>query len=653
MEKESKKKRKKKKVDGDKKLKQGSKTSPNPILIDESPRNPAYLSPEKQGQEMVGAIRNLYIYLRKEGEKKAQSGVRDTYGLWLQADGSDADEEDDDTEVLGVVKLDAKHMDKQANIKKAKKAVRVGNVEYMSNEELQEELQRRELSTKGDKDARKARLTAAFDEEARAMQSATRHVMHFNSPTTKRNIEMLVAKVNRSSHGRVQNKLKEAHEEVARLSKLHEVVTAQELQLMENDATISSLQARVAELEALKKTMDVATAGLTAGGNVMGGHTIASFTKVSRTVRENNVTVVNNDIQRLDPWDLAKIAQQKNFEGGEEFYGARSVCTVLVIDSISGINWNRAFKQQKTRDGRLIRAVHSSWHLINVASTSHFGGYAICDVLTSEESTSTLTRIMPECVLVRDSCKSVHGEDHSHQLLGFMHAGVPCVNSAQALLQCIERPIIYAALLGIRNQQGVNKDGSFKFPLIQQDYFANESPSPISNVGRYPLMTKLSTVHRGFGKFRCRDAETFTDLSSMISLSRDYYTTEPLLEGIRAEIQILQLGKQVRAYRKSRADGQTFRTWDAWGSVHYDDIKMESRWSSWASEVSKLFGGLDMFSLSVLVDAAGEEFIIGIHTTDYSLADQHINQDATAMTRLVAEKVAERQSLVKNFKQFP
>ena len=84
-----------------------------------------------------------------------------------------------------------------------------------------------------------------------------------------------------------------------------------------------------------------------------------------------------------------------------------------------------------------------------------------------------------------------------------------------------------------------------------------------------------------------------------------------------------------------------------------DDIKMESRWSSWASEVSKLFGGLDMFSLSVLVDAAGEEFIIGIHTTDYSLADQHINQDATAMTRLVAEKVAERQSLVKNFKKFP
>ena len=86
--------------------------------------------------------------------------------------------------------------------------------------------------------------------------------------------------------------------------------------------------------------------------------------------------------------------------------------------------------------------------------------------------------------------------------------------------------------------------------------------------------------------------------------------------------------------------------------MRYNDIKLESRWSSWASEVSKLFGGLDMFSLSILVDGDGVEYIIGIHATDYSLADQHVNQDATAMARLVAEKIADRQAMVRNFKNF-
>jgi len=36
-------------------------------------------------------------------------------------------------------------------------------------------------------------------------------------------------------------------------------------------------------------------------------------------------------------------------------------------------------------------------------------------------------------------------------------------------------------------------------------------------------------VHRGFGKFRCADPSTFQDLSSIVALSKDYVTTEPML----------------------------------------------------------------------------------------------------------------------------
>ena len=112
-----------------------------------------------------------------------------------------------------------------------------------------------------------------------------------------------------------------------------------------------------------------------------------------------------------------------------------------------GINWQSAFNRVKTRDGKAIHVVHTAWHLINVASTSHFGGCAVVDVLTSggqalSGDTSAVSRMIPDCVLVRDSCKQAHGEDHSHQLHGFYHARVPCINSAHALLMCLERSVV-------------------------------------------------------------------------------------------------------------------------------------------------------------------------------------------------------------------
>jgi|FLMP01.1.fsa_nt_emb hypothetical protein len=84
---------------------------------------------------------------------------------------------------------------KQASVKKVKKAVRIGNIDYMPNEELIEELKKRKLSDKGSKDVLKKRLAEAYDNEANEMRSATRVANHFISATTKRNIEMLVAKV--------------------------------------------------------------------------------------------------------------------------------------------------------------------------------------------------------------------------------------------------------------------------------------------------------------------------------------------------------------------------------------------------------------------------------------------------------------------------
>jgi len=121
------------------------------------------------------------------------------------------------------------------------------------------------------------------------------------------------------------------------------------------------------------------------------------------------------------------------------------------------------------------------------------------------------------------------------------HSGTPCINSAESLLACSERPNIYAALMAIRNKQGMNKFEEFSFPLVQQEFFANEAPNGIAS--SFPLVTKLSSVHAGFGKIRCANGEGFNDLNGLIAISSDYYTTEDLIENVVAEVYILQLGK--------------------------------------------------------------------------------------------------------------
>ena len=94
----------------------------------------------------------------------------------------------------------------------------------------------------------------------------------------------------------------------------------------------------------------------------------------------------------------------------------------------------------------------------------------------------------------------------------------------------------------------------------------------------FPVVAKLSSVHKGFGRFRCQAEEVFTDLASIgkphesrlvqhrlmmmgsdafcsqlcasdglsvasfaVSLSSEYFTTEEMLEDVQAEVYILQV----------------------------------------------------------------------------------------------------------------
>lgn len=87
--------------------------------------------------------------------------------------------------------------------------------------------------------------------------------------------------------------------------------------------------------------------------------------------------------------------------------------------------------------------------------------------------------------------------------------------------------------------------------------------------------------------------------------------------------------------------------------VEFHDIRVTPVYKSWTDKVQKLFGGLDIFAINVLVKQDDSEHIIGIHDTDCEFADQHINDVAQTIVRLVQERIAERVKALKNCDTFP
>ena len=585
----------------------------------------------RRGREMCESVAELYTHLRETSIRDPT--VKDTYGLWMHIVDSEDEDEDEDEHVEashGTVHFDRHFLKKARMTKDTKEALRLNNPAQMTEKELEEALKRRGLSTKGGRASMADRLTEAFNTEAQKMHSVGPIVTHFNSATTKRNLEMLISKINTRRHGDLQVKLKTAHtdieENLMKLQKMQDIVNKQAAELMDRDAMISSLNSKISGLsDRLSALGEVANTVAGGAGTGLLGHTIGAFAK-------------DRGSTSLVPWSVDKIA---------DTLALSSDCTILIIDKSTGFGWERAFlsRKIKTKDGRTCRVYHTAWHLVNISSTSHFGGRAVVDVLQSDGA----VRIIPDVALVLDPCRAVHGEDHTHQLQALLHSGTPCLNSAESMLQCADRPVVYAALMGIRNRLGVDKQGDFNFPLVHQDFFANEAPGGISP--SFPMVTKLSSVHSGFGKMRCMDNSMYNELVGVVALSTDYYTTEDLLEGIVAEVYILQIGKTLRAYRKAK--DMHFRTWNEWGdATQYEDIPMTSDYKSWASQVQPLFGGLDIFAINVLQVEGGKEFIIGIHDVGCGLADQHANEDAMLIIDMVLKKVDERRKELKNYAKF-
>src|SRR5690242_3960187 len=57
-----------------------------------------------------------------------------------------------------------------------------------------------------------------------------------------------------------------------------------------------------------------------------------------------------------------------------------------------------------------------------------------------------------------------------------------------------------------------------------------------------PLVCKVGTAHAGYGKMRLTSKSDWEDLKSVLSMKKEYYTTEPFIPNIESEYRIQKIG---------------------------------------------------------------------------------------------------------------
>jgi len=202
------------------------------------------------------------------------------------------------------------------------------------------------------------------------------------------------------------------------------------------------------------------------------------------------------------------------------------------------------------------------------------------------------------------------------------------VNSLESEYMMLERPIMFAGLLNIRNRLGFKK-----FPLIDQSLYG--AAGEMRFTPEYPIVVKVGHVHAGYGKMKLENSKQFDDLRSIVAMHNDYCTAEQFLQG-DYDLRIQKIGDRCRVYTRHGISG-------GWktnvGSALLEEIPITTEYKSWVDEAAKLFGGLDMFALDAIHTLDGKEYLLELNGSSIGLGPDREEDDNAIICDLVLRKL--------------
>lgn len=305
---------------------------------------------------------------------------------------------------------------------------------------------------------------------------------------------------------------------------------------------------------------------------------------------------------------------------------------LLVIECSASHNWYEVF-QGATVNG--VRVVVEQAELQDMAVTVYENGKAVVDMRPAKQplanTTQNRSRVFhPDFVLNRSVFRGIAGQDSRNTLFALMTAGLPAVNTLEAVYMCLERPVVFGALRQIQRRLG-----SKAFPLINQIYYPSHRSMVISP--DMPAVLKLGHYQSGYGKFRVSTTEEFDDFRSVVATTTDYCTAERFVTW-DWDLRIQKIDDSYRAFqrRSPRWKGNV-------GNMSViEEVPVEPQYRKWIDAASGVFGGLDICALDLIHEAATDRLIIlELNDTAIGLVHRVAAEDRAAIARLVLRRMGE------------
>jgi len=318
---------------------------------------------------------------------------------------------------------------------------------------------------------------------------------------------------------------------------------------------------------------------------------------------------------------------------------------LLVVDY--GINYYNVFKGAKLNNGTPIKVEQTRWKYVHAEATTeggatvHLKQHVYPDEPWEFSSQKHDRTVKPDFALIRNFPLDSHGNSFKSHVLALKIADLPAVNSIDSVYLSMDRAYQYAELLKV--QKRLIKNGKSAFDLVPMTYISNErirlsvpeSPLDKEHVTPFPLVVKVGSAHAGRGKLRVKNSEDMKDVEGILALGTEFFTTEPLLN-VDYEYRIQKIGNHFRAFiRQSDAWKQSY------GNLTYKPLPLTETHVLWATECSKMMGGLDILGLDIIHTKEGKDVVLEINDCAIGLVFEFEDEDVQHIKELVLQRMNE------------
>jgi len=302
----------------------------------------------------------------------------------------------------------------------------------------------------------------------------------------------------------------------------------------------------------------------------------------------------------------------------------------LLVISADGNNWVREFEGVLLADNKKIKVYNTCWARIHVEAGSDQEKPIVCRLL---EGGSENEEVCPDFVLFRAFPNDLFGTTYRRQVLGLTFSGIGGVNTVDSVLRTMDRPVVHAEMLRI-----AERIGHTKFPVIRAKYHSNGATGNKLRLipMQFPTVIKVGSSYGGYGKMIANNKQEYDDIISLLALSTEYFTEEPLIKH-EYEFRVQVIGPYVRCYRRN-----SHNNWkNQCGNVFFLDHPWNTKYEVWVDEVRQIFGGLDMFGIDVLHNN-GEDNILEINDYAMGFDSDYEAEDKKWVRELVVQRMNEK-----------